>query len=283
MKESPLEQLLKGRSPEFKDTVRALVQQYDIDETDPTFILLVGTSTLEALLTKYPQQFESLFISLLAQMNQRWETLQQEIASVTHTASEKLAADWQQLHLKLSSSAMDTATTAHKIDSRLHEVKELLDTEVKKVESLLQQQREGLQKAAATEQETIRVQAGTQAELLTTVFEGQAKELEVQAGKLAAHAIATAQANMQQQIKEFNKGIKWKHYLEAAGLACGCAALLMATSWTTAWVSRGRVENNTVWSDIERWNGDELQACLRARTPTCNFHIERPKETAQRN
>ena len=48
MNDSSLDQLLKGRSQTFRDTVRALVQRYDIDENDPTFILLVGTSTLEA-------------------------------------------------------------------------------------------------------------------------------------------------------------------------------------------------------------------------------------------
>ena len=59
MTDSSLDLLLKGRSDEFKDRVRALVQQYDIDENDPTFILLTGTTTLEVMLEKYPQEFEA--------------------------------------------------------------------------------------------------------------------------------------------------------------------------------------------------------------------------------
>ena len=87
MTDSSLDLLLKGRSDEFKDRVRALVQQYDIDENDPTFILLTGTTTLEVMLEKHPQEFEALFKQLLAQMDQRWGALQQQWATAAQESS----------------------------------------------------------------------------------------------------------------------------------------------------------------------------------------------------
>lgn len=231
---SPLERLLKGRSPEFKDTVRSLVQRYDVDEQDPTFILLTGTSTLEALLENYPKEFERMFTHLLSQFDRKWTDLQQA---------------WLE-------------QAANKSDAAQQLTQALAD----------------IQQTAAAEKENIRTQAGTQTDLIMSVFEEQRKELEAQAGKLAAHAIAQAQANVKTQIQEYNRGIKWKHYLEAVGIACACATALMFTSWTTAWITRGRAESNTVWADIERWNTEELKACVVAETAKCEFYIQMTKE-----
>ena len=99
MNDSSLDKLLKGRSQTFRDTVRALVQRYDIDENDPTFILLAGTSTLEVILEKYPQELEILFGQLLSQLDKRWGTLQSEWAS----AAEKGLVATQQLTLAIES------------------------------------------------------------------------------------------------------------------------------------------------------------------------------------
>lgn len=97
MNDSSLDQLLKGRSQTFRDTVRALVQRYGIDENDPTFILLAGTSTLEIILEKYPQELETLFGQLLSQLDNRWGTLQSEWA----IAAEKGLIATQQLTLAI--------------------------------------------------------------------------------------------------------------------------------------------------------------------------------------
>ncbi|MBE9060336.1 DUF6753 family protein [cf. Phormidesmis sp. LEGE 11477] len=99
MNDSSLDQLLKGRSQTFRDTVRALVQRYNIDENDPTFILLAGTSTLEVILERYPQELETLFGQLLSQLDNRWGVLQSEWAS----AAEKGLVATQQLTLAIES------------------------------------------------------------------------------------------------------------------------------------------------------------------------------------
>ena len=234
MKESSLDLLLQGRSEEFKSKVRTLVQKYNIDESDPTFILLIGTTTLEVLLEKYPQEFEQLFTQLLAQMDQRWGLLQREWAIA----------------------AAESATAAQQLMQKLAETEQV----------------------SKAEQEKIKTQAGSQAELLTTVYQVQSEQLKSEAEQLAAVAIAHAQATAASQVKDISKGLRKAYYLEAAGFACTCAAVLMFTSWTMAWISRGRAENDSVWGDIERWNGDELQACVNANLPTCNFHIKVPKE-----
>ena len=234
MTESALDLLLKGRPQEFKDKVRALVQRYNIDENDPTFILLIGTTTLEVILEKYPQEFEQLFKQLLTQMDQRWGLLQREWAIT----------------------AKESSNAAQQLTQAMGEVKQVSEAQ----------------------QKTIRTQAGAQAELLTTVYQEQVSQMKSEAEKLAAHAIASAQATAAEQVKEISKGVRQKHYVEAGVIACAAAAALMLTSWTAAWVSRGRAENSSVWGDIERWNQQELQACVEAELKTCNFHIEVPEQ-----
>lgn len=233
MTESSLDLLLKGRSQVFRDKVRALVQRYNIDENDPTFVLLVGTSTLEVLLEKYPQEFETLFRQLLTQMDQRWGRLQEAWA----IAAKESSASAQHLTQAIG----------------------------------------GIQQASAAEQEKIRTQAGSQAELLTKAFQEQTEQLRAEAEKLAAHAIASAQATAAEQVKEISKRFRKAYYLEAAGFACLGASLLFATGWAFGWFGHSTRASQSTWADFERWNQEELQACVEAGLDTCNFHIEVPK------
>lgn len=233
MSESSLDLLLQGRSEAFKSKVRTLVQKYNIDESDPTFILLIGTTTIEVLLEKYPQEFEQLFTQLLAQMDQRWALLQREWAVAA--AESTLAA--QQLTQTLAAS----------------------------------------KQVSKAEQETIKTQAGSQAELLTTVYQEQRQQLKSEAEQLAAVAIAHAQATAAEQVKNISKGLRKAYYLEAAGFACLGAALLFTTGWAFGWFGRGLRDSKSIWADLERWNHEELQACVEAGLKTCNFHVEVPE------
>ena len=124
MKESSLDLLLNGRSQEFKDKVRALVQQHHIDENDPTFILLTGTKTLEVILEQYPQEFEQLFKQLLTQMDQRWGLLQREWAIA---AAESTTAA-QQLTQKLGETEQVSKAEQEKIKKLAGSQAELLTT-----------------------------------------------------------------------------------------------------------------------------------------------------------
>lgn len=124
MKESSLDLLLNGRSQEFKDKVRALVQRYGIDENDPTFVLLIGTTTLEVLLEKYPKEFDQLFTQLLTQMDQRWGLLQREWAI---SAAESTTAA-QQLTQKLGETEQVSKAEQEKIKKLAGSQAELLTT-----------------------------------------------------------------------------------------------------------------------------------------------------------
>ena len=133
------------------------------------------------------------------------------------------------------------------------------------------------EQVSKAEQETIKKLAGSQAELLTTVYQEQVNQLKAETQQLAAHATASAQATAAEQIKDISKNLRKAYYLEAAGFACLGAALLFTTGWAFGWFGRGLRDSKSIWADIERWNGNQLQACVEAKLPTCNFHVEMPK------
>jgi hypothetical protein len=154
MTESSLDLLLKGRSQEFVAKVRALVQRYGIDENDPTFILLIGTSTLEVLLEKYPQEFDQLFGQLLAQMEQRWGLLQREWAL----------------------SAKESATAAQQLTQALAEVKQTAAVEQETIRAQAGSQAELLTTVYQTQSEQLRVEAAKLAAHATASAQATAAE-----------------------------------------------------------------------------------------------------------
>lgn len=251
-----IDALLEGKSDAFKVAVLELCRQIGWADDDPGILLAISTHQLETLVKQYPDQIEA----------------------VMNAASAKLEADWQQVQAKLIAQSMDSTQTAHQIDNHLYEARTFIRDELEKVKQLLATERDGMKRVVEAEQETLRQEAGTQTDLLTKVYEGQCADMKAQAEKLSAWAIAQAQVTAKEQIDEALKDVRKKHYVEAIASACACGAALMLTSWTTAWVSRGRMEDNTYWADIERWNQQELQACVNAGLPTCNFHIRVPQE-----
>ena len=251
-----IDALLEDKSDAFKVAVLQLCRQIGWADDDPGLLLAIATHQLEALVKQYPDQIEA----------------------VMNAASAKLEANWQQVQAKLIAQSIDSTQTAHQIDNHLHEAKAFIRDELDKVEKLLAAEREGIKQVIKAEQETLRQEAGTQTELLTRVYEGQCADLKAQTEHLATRTVAYAQVTAKELVEQAMKDVRKKHYVEAIIIACGCATALMLTSWTTAWVSRGRAEDNTRWADIERWNQRELQACTEARLPTCNFHIRMPEE-----
>lgn len=232
--DNPLDSLLDGKSDDFKGKVLMLSRRLGIDESDPTFLLLAGTSTLEALLEQYPQEFEALFKQLLASMEGSWQELQQQwekAAEANQQAAQTVADQVGQIAL-----------------------------------------------VAEAECEKIRQQAGTQAELLDRVHQQQVEKLQAETQKLTVECMAIAQERATEQMKEVTQRRRWAHYLEAFGFVCLTAALLSSTSWFLGWRSRGYTERESIWTDIERWNGDELKACQQAKTGICEFQIEIPEE-----
>ena len=73
---SLLDQLLVGRSAEFKARVYELVVRYQWDVNDPSFAILVATGQMEVLLDQFPEQFEGLFEGLLQRLQAQSQGLQ---------------------------------------------------------------------------------------------------------------------------------------------------------------------------------------------------------------
>lgn len=251
-----IDALLEDKSDAFKVAVLELCRQIGWADDDPGILLAIATHQLEALIKQYPDQIEA----------------------VMREASAKLEADWQQVQAKLIAQSMDSARTAHQVDNHLHEARAFIRDELEKVKQLLAAERNGMKQVVEAEQETLRKEAETQTDLLIKVYEGQCADLKAQTEKLSAFAVAQAQATTAEQVEQAMKDVRKKHYVEAISIACGLSAALLFAGWTTAWISRGRMEDNTYWADIERWNQQELQACVDADLPTCNFHIRMPEE-----
>ena len=115
--------------------------------------------------------------------------------------------------------------------------------------------------------------------MLTKAFQEQVEQLRAEAEKLAAHAITSAQATAAEQVKEISKRFRKAYYMEAAGFACLGASLLFSTGWAFDWFGHSTRASQSIWADFERWNQEELQACIEAGLDTCSFHIELPEES----
>ena len=258
-----IDALLVGKSDAFKATVWELARQLNWDEDDPAFLLAIATNQLEALLQRYPD----------------------EITAAMQRAAKTLEADWQQLQAKLAISAMKSAETAQQIDVRLREVRTLLDQEHSQVEQLLQAERAAAQRLMTDERAAVLLMLSDErsemAQQAQDLAEQQKQVIETHTHNLIAQGVIAAQERADKQVKEIMGAVRGKHYVESVMWACYAAVLLVSLSGTIGWVSRGRAENSSTWGDIERWNQDDLQACVQAKKTTCNFHIVVPKEPAE--
>ena len=298
--------VLGDKPTDFQLKLLQLGRELDWDENDPGFAVPLAMGQVENVLKAYPAKLQATMDEISKQSEVKWERIQ----------------------AGLKVSAMRGEQAAQRMDTRLVEVKGLLDLEIVQVQGLMQQERLELQQAISDEQERVqrlmttehaamlnersqiqllmarersqmqqlmaseraamadeqtqmqqlmadeRAAATQQAQVLA---DQQKQVLEQHTTDLIAQGVIANQRRAESQVKEIINAARGKHYWEAAAIACLTAALLMATSWMTGWVSRGRAENSSVWGDIERWNQDPLQACIDANTTTCNFHIQVPE------
>ena len=104
----------------------------------------------------------------------------------------------------------------------------------------------------------------------------QVERLQAEAKKLTAEGFAVSRTQAQEQVAVIAKQLRQVHYWQTVFWACSAALLLVGTSAMGGWRTRGLADQNSIWGDIQRWNQDELQACIQAKTNTCNFHVEVP-------
>ncbi len=258
-----IDALLEGKSDAFRATVLELARQLNWDEDDPAFLVAIASGQLQALIQEYPAK----------------------ITAAMERAASTLEADWQQLQAKLAISAMKSAETAQRIDARLLEVRTLLDQEHLQVEQLLQAERAEMQQLMATERAAMVQQLADERKAISQqaqeLAEQQKQVIETHTHNLIAQGVISAQERADKQVKEIVRGVRGKHYWEAVGGACFCAAVLVTWSLTIGWVGRGHADDSSRWGDFERWNQDEVDACDAANKTTCNIHIVVPKEPAE--
>jgi hypothetical protein len=171
------------------------------------------------------------------------------------TPTSQMDSQWHSLQKDWAVAAAESAIAAQQLTKAIHT----------------------LERTSVAEQEAIKAQAETQTGLLVTFYQEQTLQLQAETKKLAAQAVASAQAAAAEQVKAIAKPLRKAYFLEAAGFVCFGAALLFATGWAFGWFGHGLRDSKSMWADFERWNKDELQACFDAGKNTCNFHIEVPK------
>jgi F0F1-type ATP synthase membrane subunit b/b' len=254
-----IDALLEGKSDAFKAVVWELARQLDWDTDDPGFLMAIATGQLEALMKLFPAQIEAAMAN----------------------AVKKLEADWHQLQAKLVLSAMKSAQTAQQIDARLVEARALLDDELAKVERLMRSERTAAQQLMEQERAAVQLlmteERSAMAQQAQDLAEQQKQVIQARTTELISQGVAASLQRSENQVNTIVATVKKRHYTEAVYVACGLAALLMASSWGIGWMSRGITDKNSTWGDIERWNRDDLKACIDAGKPTCNFHIQVPK------
>ena len=255
-----IDALLEGKSDAFRATVLELARQLNWDEDDPAFLVAIATNQLEALIKQYPDK----------------------ITAAMERAASTLEADWQQLQAKLAVSALKSVQTASQITAKLTDTQLLIDQMLSRAEQVMKAEREATLQVMATERDEARRFLADERKAVEqqaqALAEQQKQVIEAKTTELIAQGIASSQKQADKQVKAIVSGVRKKHYAEAVAIACLCAATLVFTSWTTAWVSRGRAEDSSRWGDLERWNQEELQACDAVGRATCNIHIKVPKE-----
>ena len=252
--------VLEGKSDEFKLVVYELAAQINWDDNDPAFLIAIATGQLEVLIKQYPAQ----------------------ITQAMEAASKQLEERWLRLQEQLQATALASVETASRVEQQIGQVETLLESGLTKVEQLMSSEREAMlvtfegerrrvTKLLSDERKAIAQQAAESAKQ-------QERALHTQAAASVAKNIAAAQEGANLQVKAVIKGVREKHYWEAVAYACLAALSLASIAWLGGWVTGRQVMANSTWSDIQRWNGDELKACQDVSRATCNFHIEVPKE-----
>lgn len=279
--------VLADQPEAFKRAVFELCRQLGWPDDEPGFLLAVVSNRLYALAQEYPQQLTAAMQQATAGTLAQWQDVQDKLSGAaarqdlalaqmmsevtlaqrvareqvegTQSVLEQALAQWQQVLARAQGEAR----------AALEQERQSLSQAQAQVVALLEAERAEVGRLMAAERQAMQKQATAAAEQQKQVMEAYTKELILE-------VVAEDQQRARAQVKEIVSTVRRKHYVEAGFWAVAAAALMSVSVGTMAWVARGVAEDNSVWGDIERWNGDHLQACIEAQQTTCNFHIEVP-------
>ncbi|MBD2091834.1 hypothetical protein H6F67_18485 [Microcoleus sp. FACHB-1515] len=246
-----LDMALEGKSDTFKVKVFEIVRKFRLDATDPSFLLLISTGQLQALLEEFPDAFEALFMRLLEKMQQKYQQmvdgLQAEIKTVkdiaegVQTTNEELAED------------LKTAIEDLRQFSKDHEQATI--ERVEQIVTLAKAQREALTREVKQREEEERKKRG---EAYREALQKSAKTL----------------------ITEAGAALKSKHVRELIlPLVLGALVFTGLGGWVGRTIGQNqlRSEYGYQWAmEHYRVNYRFIQECEKQRRTTCNVNTIAP-------
>lgn len=245
---SLLDQILAGRSAEFKAKVYELVVRFQWDVNDPSFAILVATGQMELLLAEFPDQFEALFASLLLRLQTQSEGLQNWFTGEKGDLKELIRG----LEAQQSQESEEVKDRIKKFSAHIQAQQKWTETSMASVLTVAQQEREALFKEVKEKLYRERINLQVQVQSDTRSWLNTASE----SWRLAS-------------IKDLAMG---------SGIAGG--VVLAIGMLFGIGIYRGMIEPAIGVPEamqLLKWNQVELRECVKVKRTTCNFHIVDPE------
>ena len=239
-----IDRALEHRDDRFRALVLELTLKNKWDVDDPAFLILLSTGEMRVLMEQFPAEFEALMTRVFEQSKQHWNFLGTRLVSAAES-NEQVARGVSQSITTLKQALLEERMAAQR---QLRTVETALEAERAKMLRVLE--------AGAQQQEK--------------VVRAQALELIAELGK-------QARKEGRAQVNVISKQLRRAHFWEAVAYASLAVMVWGAIAWMGGWMAHAHMQETNIWSDIRRWNGDELKACIDALTTTCNFHIQVPE------
>ena len=266
--------VLGDKPTDFQLKLLQLGRELDWDENDPGFAVPLAMGQVENVLKSYPAKLQATMDEISKQSEVKWERIQ----------------------AGLKVSAMRGEQAAQRMDTRLIEVKGLLDLEIVQVQGLMQRERLELQKAMAEERTRVQRLMASEREAMADertqmqqlmaderaaiaqqaqdLAEQQKQVLEARTKELIVQTVAANKERADKQVKEIVASSRAAHYWQSVGGACVGAFLVICATL----VVQGLAKRVSPWSQFEQWNQGQLRDCRAVDSNTCNFHIKPPEK-----
>ncbi|MBE9063456.1 hypothetical protein [cf. Phormidesmis sp. LEGE 11477] len=267
---SAVDFLLANNPTEFQLQLLNLGRRFHWDENDPGFAVPLVVCRIDRVLDVYPEKIRREMEEITQRLEGRWKTMEVALnaAAARGTQAGERADDY--LAEAQAIFELGTAQAQDVLADERQAMLQVMTQERDSLRQLLADERQAAVKLLSNERKAIAQQAAESAKQ-------QERALHTQAAASVAKNIAAAQEGANLQVKEVIKGVREKHYWEAVAYACLAALSLASIAWLGGWVTSRQMLATSTWSDIQRWNEDELKACQDVGKATCNFHIEVPK------
>ena len=239
-----IDRALDHRDDAFRAKVldMALKNQWDVD--DPAFLIVLSTGEMRVLMETFPAEFEALMNRVFEQGEARWQLMNARLMTAVE-AHEKVALS---------------------VGQDIEQVKQVLAFERTKVKTEM-----------AVVQGAMGHERLEMSKALKTAAAQQEEALQAKATVLLAELGKQARAEGKAQVTVLSKQLRRAHFWEVMAYVCAAAIGWSSIAWMGGWMAHAHTQDTDVWSDIERWNGDELRACVEVKQTTCNFHIQVPQ------